>query len=281
MQLIAEGKIVSRAICDEMLAILRKQQDRAMIPRLLPFDRERITVANKTGWDEEKTPDAKGFKGDVRSDAAFVVSPRSRYVIAICARKIRDKSPGVDNRALVTGARLSQMVYDYFTVPVRRLLSAKLLREILQLKNPQARHCRQVAVIRQQNRAPARQRRRNLDRVGRSKVRMEGSQLRRRTQLRSIDIDQTHAAAAREHLLISLGEWNVSRSVWDHEYFQQRQARGDRSETPFVDRCEDRIEHRQIALMLLDEVDNDDGIESYRTFTDLADQSHDLRSAST
>jgi beta-lactamase class A len=155
MQLIAEGKIVSRAICDEMLAILRKQQDRAMIPRLLPFDRERITVANKTGWDEEKTPDAKGFKGDVRSDAAFVVSPRSRYVIAICARKIRDKSPGVDNRALVTGARLSRMVYDYFTVPVRRLLSAKLLREILQLKNPQARHCRQVAVIRQQNRTPA------------------------------------------------------------------------------------------------------------------------------
>jgi beta-lactamase class A len=114
MELIAEGKIVSRAVCDEMLAILRKQQDRAMIPRLLPFERERISVANKTGWDEEKIPDARGFKGDVRSDAAYVESPKARWVIAICARKVRDKSPGVDNRALVTGARLSRIVYDHF-----------------------------------------------------------------------------------------------------------------------------------------------------------------------
>jgi beta-lactamase class A len=115
MQLIAEGKVVSRAICDEMLAILRKQQDRAMIPRSLPFERERITVANKTGWDEEKIPDARGFKGDVRSDAAYVESPKARYVIAICARRARDKNPGVDNQTLVTGARLSRMVYDAFT----------------------------------------------------------------------------------------------------------------------------------------------------------------------
>jgi hypothetical protein len=114
MQLIAEGKIVNRAVCDEMLGILRKQQDRAMIPRSLPFDRERITVAIKTGWDEEKNPDATGFKGDARSDAAYVVSPKACYVIAICARKVRDKNSGVDNQALVTGARLSRMAYDHF-----------------------------------------------------------------------------------------------------------------------------------------------------------------------
>ena len=97
MELIATGKIVSRAVCDEMLGILRKQQDRAMIPRLLPFERERISVANKTGRDEEKNPDARGFKGDVRSDAAYVESPKARYVIAICARRVRDKNPGADN----------------------------------------------------------------------------------------------------------------------------------------------------------------------------------------
>jgi beta-lactamase class A len=114
MQLIAEGKVVNRAACDEMLGILRKQQDRAMIPRSLPFERDRITVANKTGWDEEKNPDASGFKGDVRSDAAYVESPNARYVIALCARKIQDKNPGVDNAALTTGARLSRMVYDHF-----------------------------------------------------------------------------------------------------------------------------------------------------------------------
>ena len=117
IELIAEGKIVSRAAGDAMVALLAQQQDRAMIPRALPFDRAEILVANKTGWDEEKQPDAKGFRGDVRCDAAYVKSPRARYVIAICARRIRDKSPGVDNEALRTGAELSRMVYDDFNAP--------------------------------------------------------------------------------------------------------------------------------------------------------------------
>jgi beta-lactamase class A len=114
MGLIAEGKVVSRAACDQMLAILEKQQDRAMIPRSLPFERDKIVVANKTGWDEEKLPGASSVKGDVRTDAAYVKGPRSRYVIAVCARQVRDKSPTVDNQALVTGAKISRMVYDYF-----------------------------------------------------------------------------------------------------------------------------------------------------------------------
>jgi beta-lactamase class A len=114
MELIAEGKVVSRAASDEMLAILGRQQDRAMIPRRLPFDRDRIFVANKTGWDEEKLADSSGFRGDIRTDVAYVKAPRARYVIAICARRVRDKSPGVDNDALVTGAELSRMVYDHF-----------------------------------------------------------------------------------------------------------------------------------------------------------------------
>ncbi len=115
MESIAEGKIVSRAACDEMIGLLARQQDRAMIPRSLPFEREEISVGNKTGWDEEKLPDGKGFRGDVRNDAAYVKSPRARYVIAICARRIRDKSAGVDNEALRTGAELSRMVYDAFS----------------------------------------------------------------------------------------------------------------------------------------------------------------------
>jgi beta-lactamase class A len=113
-ELIAQGKVVSRAACDEMIAILALQQDRAMIPRSLPFERDQILVANKTGWDEEKLPDSAGFRGDVRSDAAYVKSPKARYVIAICARRIRDKRASVDNEALVTGAELSRMVYDDF-----------------------------------------------------------------------------------------------------------------------------------------------------------------------
>jgi len=115
MALIAEGKIVSRAACDEMIALLAMQQDRAMIPRALPFEREEILVANKTGWDEEKRPDATGLKGDVRNDAAYVKAPKARYVLAICARRIRDKSPGVDSEALRVGGELSGMVYAHFS----------------------------------------------------------------------------------------------------------------------------------------------------------------------
>jgi beta-lactamase class A len=114
MELIAQGKVVSRAACDEMIAILSQQFDRAMIPRSLPYERDTILVANKTGWDEEKLPDPAGFKGDVRSDVAYVKGPKSRYVVAICARRIRDKSPTADNEALVTGAALSRMVYDAY-----------------------------------------------------------------------------------------------------------------------------------------------------------------------
>lgn len=112
MELIADGKVVSRAAGDEMLAILGNQFDRQMIPRSLPFEREKIFVANKTGWDEEKLAGRDGIKGDVRTDAAYVKGPHARYVIAICAREVRDKRPGADNEALVTGAAISRLVYD-------------------------------------------------------------------------------------------------------------------------------------------------------------------------
>ncbi|MFN2386117.1 MAG: serine hydrolase [Thermoanaerobaculia bacterium] len=113
-ELIAEGKAVSRAVSDEMLALLERQQDRAMIPRSLPWDRDRIVVANKTGWDEEKVPDAKGFRGEIRTDAAYVRGPRSRFVIAICARRGKDRRPTADNAALLAGAEISRIVYDAF-----------------------------------------------------------------------------------------------------------------------------------------------------------------------
>ncbi len=119
MELIADGKVVSRAAGDAMIALLATQQDRAMIPRSLPFGSEGILVANKSGWDKEKHPDTKGFKGDVRNDAAYVRSPRTRYVIAICARRIQDKSSGVDNEALRLGAELSRIVYDAFSASAR------------------------------------------------------------------------------------------------------------------------------------------------------------------
>ena len=54
-----------------------------------------------------------------RGDAAYVKDPKARYVIAICARRIRDKSASVDNEALRTGAELSRMVYEKFRAAPR------------------------------------------------------------------------------------------------------------------------------------------------------------------
>ena len=114
MALIAEGKAVNRQASDAMLTTLRRQQDRAMIPRLLPAD-DRIQVGNKTGTDEEKQPLKNGVKGHVRADAAIVTGPDLTYVIAIYARQVEDTRWGVDNEALTTGARISRMVFDHFS----------------------------------------------------------------------------------------------------------------------------------------------------------------------
>jgi beta-lactamase class A len=115
MELIAQGRVVSKAAGDEMIGLLATQQDRQMIPRSLPFETDEILVANKTGWDEEKLADTSGFKGDVRNDAAYVKTPKARYVIAICARRIRDKRASADNETFKVGAEISRIVYDAFS----------------------------------------------------------------------------------------------------------------------------------------------------------------------
>jgi beta-lactamase class A len=113
MAVIAEGKAVNRGASDAMLATLRRQQDRAMIPRLITSD-DRIQIGNKTGTDEEKHPLKDGVKRHVRADAAIVTGPGFSYVIAIYARQVEDTRWGVDNDALTTGARISKMVYEHF-----------------------------------------------------------------------------------------------------------------------------------------------------------------------
>ncbi len=114
MALIAEGKAVNRVASEAMLATLRRQQDRAMIPRLIPTG-ERIQIGNKTGTDEEKHPLKDGVKRQVRADAAIVTGPDFTYVVAIYARQVEDTRWSVDNEALLTGARISRMIYEHFS----------------------------------------------------------------------------------------------------------------------------------------------------------------------
>jgi beta-lactamase class A len=113
MELIVEGKVVSRSASDEMMAVLERQQHRDLIPRALP-EVAGLRVGNKAGWDEEKLPGPDGRLRHVRADAGFVISPAGRYVIAICARQVEDTRWGPDNEAMTLGAAFSRMVYDHF-----------------------------------------------------------------------------------------------------------------------------------------------------------------------
>jgi len=115
MERIATGRTVDRAASDEMLAILKQQQTRDLIPRLLPGEEDGVEVANKTGEDDEKRPDTGGARRGIRADAAIVLTPRGRYVVAIYARQVVDARWSVDNDALVTGAQVSRLIYDHFT----------------------------------------------------------------------------------------------------------------------------------------------------------------------
>lgn len=113
LALIAKEKAVNAEASRAMLATLRRQQDRAMIPRLLPSG-DGVTVGNKTGTDAEKGPAADGGRNHVRADAAIVSGPGFSYAIAIYARQVEDRRWTVDNEALTTGARVSRLVFDHF-----------------------------------------------------------------------------------------------------------------------------------------------------------------------
>jgi beta-lactamase class A len=113
MALIATGKAVSPAASKAMAETLRRQQDRAMIPRLLPQDG--IQIGNKTGTDEEKHPGPDGVRGHVRADAALVTGDGTSYVIAIFARRVQDRRWGIENDAVVAAARISRIIHEHFT----------------------------------------------------------------------------------------------------------------------------------------------------------------------
>jgi beta-lactamase class A len=115
MEKIARGRAVSADASRQMEALLGKQQVHELLCRLLPSQDEGVTIAHKTGQDEEKLPDAQGAPGSVRMDAGIVTTPKGRYVVAIFARRVKDMRWTVDNDALVTGAWVSRAVYDHFT----------------------------------------------------------------------------------------------------------------------------------------------------------------------
>jgi beta-lactamase class A len=116
MEMIATGRAVSAEASKQMFDILRRQQDTNMIPRRLPGGAG-IIVANKTGTDEEKQPDASGDKGHIHNDVAIVKTANATWVLSIFTRRGKSTTWTADNEALVAGAEISRVIYEAWGFP--------------------------------------------------------------------------------------------------------------------------------------------------------------------
>lgn len=88
--MVAEGRYVSRRVCDQALEIMKKQQLRQRIPLLLPSG---VKVANKTGT-----------LGPVRNDVGLIFGRRATVALAVFTKKALD--PIATDRVIAECARL-------------------------------------------------------------------------------------------------------------------------------------------------------------------------------
>jgi beta-lactamase class A len=96
LRLIAEGNVVSKEACGEMIQVLLGQEFNESIPALLPAD---VKVAHKTGW-----------TGDYFHDIGIVFPPnRKPYAISLFTHGFPE---GDENQAHNCMAKVSRIIYD-------------------------------------------------------------------------------------------------------------------------------------------------------------------------
>jgi len=109
--LLARHQLISPAVSQQMLDLMRRQQFMEYIPRYLPYHpfaaeyglAQTVTIANKVGM----------LRGTV-NDAAIITTPTVSYALVIFTRNCQDPSPDPDNEGALLVGRLSRRVYDYF-----------------------------------------------------------------------------------------------------------------------------------------------------------------------
>jgi beta-lactamase class A len=108
LEMIHNRKVASEKGCDEMLGILQKNQDNAMIVRFLPPG---VSVAHKTGAVSNARTDA-GIVS-VRDPADKKVKPL--YAICVLTNDNEDQRWLVDNAAQVTIGKIAKAAFDHFS----------------------------------------------------------------------------------------------------------------------------------------------------------------------
>lgn len=92
---LAQGELISKKACDDMIRILLDQKFKEIIPAKLPED---VKVAHKTG----------SITG-VRHDSGIVFLPDGRkYVLVLLSKEMKNTDAGIESMATV-----SRMIYDY------------------------------------------------------------------------------------------------------------------------------------------------------------------------
>lgn len=96
MKMIAEGKVISRKVCDEMVEVMLGQEFNESIPALLPTD---VKIAHKTGW-----------TGDFFHDTGIVFPPKRKpYSISLFTYGFPEND---ESQAHDCMAQVSQMIYN-------------------------------------------------------------------------------------------------------------------------------------------------------------------------
>ena len=96
MRMIAEGKVVSKRACDEMIRILLGQEFNESIPALLPND---VKVAHKTGW-----------SGEFFHDIGIVYPPnRKPYILSLFTHGFPENKDYEVHQCM---AQISKIIYE-------------------------------------------------------------------------------------------------------------------------------------------------------------------------
>src|SRR6185295_13500824 len=146
--------------------------------------------------------------------------------------------------------------------------------------NPDPGKLRITVVVGQKGRASFRERRGELDRV-RGLDAGNGSKMCGGLEQSEVEVDELEPTAARQQGLIASRERFVPGSQGDDDGFQQGQGRCNPLDLAAVDRLEDRFHEGEVGRMLLDEIDEDRGIETERALPQVAQESQESRSART
>ncbi|TAK62588.1 MAG: serine hydrolase [Bacteroidetes bacterium] len=104
LEKIVKGEIVDRATSDSIIAMMKGQQYLEMAPRYLPF------MEDSTLWTANKT----GSLDEVKNDAGIVSSSKGTYIYAIFIDNSPELGEQIDNKATLTVAKISQILYNYF-----------------------------------------------------------------------------------------------------------------------------------------------------------------------